>query len=252
MADVEQPSEPQGRIVTYCGVCTLPPEYCEYGGTVRKCQEWLQTTHSDLYAQIWSAGTILLLPKPARRFPTSLLPKYKSFRQSWTDKTNHSPSANPDLASLSLRQTEALEAATASLSVEAQKRAAKDAQKKTAQAEKAEQKHADKVANSVVTIKRIERNKRKYVTAVSGLEAFNLDLKKVAKEFGKKFATGSSLTRAPGGGEEIVVQGDVSPEIEEFLLEKYKEIPEDNIELVDDKKLKKKAAAAAASAGTSA
>ncbi|KAJ1333044.1 density-regulated protein [Microdochium nivale] len=201
MVDTDQPVEPQGRVITYCEVCTLPPEYCEYGGTVKKCQEWLQTTHADLYSQIWSS--------------------------------------------------EALEAATASLSLDAQKRAAKDAQKKTAQAAKAEQKHADKVANSVVTIKRIERNKRKYVTTVAGLEAFNLDLKKVAKEFGKKFATGSSLTRAPGGGEEIVVQGDVSPEIEEFLLEKYKEIPEDNIELVDDKKLKKKAAAAAAAAGPS-
>ncbi|RYO91648.1 hypothetical protein DL766_004216 [Monosporascus sp. MC13-8B] len=133
---------------------------------------------------------------------------------------------------------EALEAATASLSVEAQKRAAKDAQKKAAQAEKAEQKQASKMANSVVTIRRVERNKRKYVTAVSGLEAFNLDLKKVAKEFGKKFATGSSVTKVPSGGEEIVVQGDVSDEIEEFLLEKYKEIPEDNIELVDDKKKK--------------
>ncbi|KAL7628145.1 Translation machinery-associated protein 22 [Parahypoxylon ruwenzoriense] len=133
---------------------------------------------------------------------------------------------------------EALEAATASLSVEAQKRAAKDAQKKAAQAEKAEQKQADKIANSVITIKRVERNKRKFVTAVSGLEAFGLDLKKVAKEFGKKFATGSSVTKVPSGGEEIVVQGDVSDEIEEFLLEKYKDIPEDNIELVDDKKKK--------------
>jgi len=36
-----------------------------------------------------------------------------------------------------------------------------------------------------------------------------------------------------------VVQGDVSDEIEEFLLEKYKNIPEDNIELVDDKAKKK-------------
>lgn len=36
-----------------------------------------------------------------------------------------------------------------------------------------------------------------------------------------------------------MVQGDVSPEIEEFLLEKYKEIPEDHIELVEDKKKKK-------------
>lgn len=75
--------------------------------------------------------------------------------------------------------TEALEAATASLSVDAQKRAAKDAQKKAAKAEAALQKQADKLANSLVTIKRIERNKKKFVTSVSGLEAFGLDLKKV-------------------------------------------------------------------------
>jgi len=130
-----------------------------------------------------------------------------------------------------------------SLSADAKKRAEKDAQKKAAKAEAAEARHADKLAHSIVTVKRIERNKRKFVTSVSGLEAFGLDLKKVAKEFGKKFATGSSVTKAPGGGEEIVVQGDLSPDIEEFLLEKYKDIPEDNIELVDDK-AKKKAAAA--------
>jgi density-regulated protein DRP1 len=60
----------------------------------------------------------------------------------------------------------------------------------------------------------------------------------MAKEMGKKFATGSSVTKTAAGGEEIVVQGDVSEEIEEWLLEKYKEIPEDNIELVEDKKKK--------------
>lgn len=87
-------------------------------------------------------------------------------------------------------------------------------------------------------IKRVERNKRKYVTTVSGLEPFGLELKKVSKDFGKKFATGSSVTKLANGTEEIVVQGDVSDEIEEFLLEKYKEIPEDNIELVEDKKKK--------------
>ncbi|KAK4039777.1 translation machinery-associated protein 22 [Parachaetomium inaequale] len=182
---------PVGREIVYCGVCTLPPEYCEYGGTTKKCQEWLEKKHPALYARIWSP--------------------------------------------------EALSAATASLSVAAQERAAKDAKKKAAKAEAAEQKHADKLANSMVTIKRIERNKRKYVTAVIGLEAFGLELKKVAKDFGKKFATGASVTKMPSGGEEIVVQGDVSGEIEEFLLEKYKDIPEDNIELVEDKK--KKAAA---------
>ncbi|KAL7785580.1 translation initiation factor SUI1 [Trichoderma ceciliae] len=191
MADTEQPEvpvEPQSRNVIYCGVCTLPPEYCEYGGTVKKCQEWLEKHHPPMYERIWSP--------------------------------------------------EALEAAASSLSIDAQKRAAKDAQKKAAKAEAAEQKQATKLATSVVTIKRIERNKKKFVTAVIGLEAFGLDLKKVAKDFGKKFATGSSVTKLPSGGEEIVVQGDVSDELEEFILEKYKDVPEDNIELVDDKKKK--------------
>ncbi|KAG5657087.1 hypothetical protein KAF25_001676 [Fusarium avenaceum] len=194
MADVEQPEgELQSRNVTYCGVCTLPPEYCEYGGTAKKCREWLEKNEPELYSRIWSP--------------------------------------------------EALEAATASLSVEAQKRAAKDAQKKTAKAEAAEAKHADMLAKSVITIKRIERNKKKYVTAVIGLELFDLDLKKVSKDLGKKFATGSSVTKLPSGGEEIVVQGDVSIELQEFLLEKYKQIPEDHIELVEDKKKKKGATA---------
>lgn len=85
------------------------------------------------------------------------------------------------LHACSAQTTEALEAATASLSVEAQQRAEKDAKKKAAKAEAAEQKQADKLASSVVTIKRIERNKRKFVTSVAGLEAFGLDLKKVRR-----------------------------------------------------------------------
>jgi density-regulated protein DRP1 len=142
-----------------------------------------------------------------------------------------------------LTPPDALEAATSSLTVEARKRAEKDAHKKALKAEAAEAKAAATIASSKVTIKRVERNKRKFVTAVSGLEAFGLENKKVAKDLGKKFATGASVTKVPSGGEEIVVQGDVSEEIEEFLLEKYSVIPEDNIELVEDKKKKKESGA---------
>jgi density-regulated protein DRP1 len=149
------------------------------------------------------------------------------------------PPLLPELARVALISPDALEAATSSLSIEARKRAEKDALKKAQKAEAAEAKQAATIASSKVIIKRVERNKRKYVTAVSGLEAFGLDNKKVAKDFGKKFATGSSVTKLPSGGEEIVVQGDVSDEIEEFLLDNYKVIPEDNIELVEDKKKKK-------------
>ncbi|TVY13752.1 Translation machinery-associated protein 22 [Lachnellula arida] len=195
MADTEhqEPAEPQSRHVIYCGVCSLPPEYCEFGGTVKKCQEWLQKTNEGMYDRLWSE--------------------------------------------------DALAAATSTLSLDARKRAEKDAHKKALKAEAAELKQAQTLSSSKVTIKRVERNKRKYVTAVSGLEAFGLENKKVAKDFGKKFATGASVTKVPSGGEEIVVQGDVSEEIEEFILEKYGVVPEDNIELVEDKKKKKDTAA---------
>ncbi|KAF3038493.1 Translation machinery-associated protein 22 [Didymella heteroderae] len=202
--------------VTYCGVCTLPPEYCEFGGTTKKCEEWLEKEHPDMHAKLYSQGT----------------PRYPMLLRS-------SQALSPDTP------TEALAQNMSTLSVEAQKRAEKDAAKKATKAATAEKREAETRASSKITIKRIERNKRKYVTAVSGLEAFGLDIKKVSKDFGKKFATGASVTKLPGGGEEITVQGDLSEDIEEFILEKYKDVPEDNIELVEDKKKTKGEKAAA-------
>lgn len=141
--------------------------------------------------------------------------------------------------------TEALAQNLSALSVDAQKRAEKDAVKKANKAASAAQREAETRASSKIIIKRIERTKRKYVTSVSGLEAFGLDIKKVSKDLGKKFATGASVTKLPGGGEEIIVQGDLSMEIEDFVTERYKEVPEGNIELVEDKKKSKQEKAAA-------
>jgi len=191
MAEVatESPTPIPAKKVVYCGVCTLPPEYCEFGGTTKKCEDWLKSHHPDLHKKIYTEDA-------------------------------------------------ALAASLTTLSVAAQERASKDAAKKAAKAEAQEEREASKRAASKVLIKRVERNKRKYVTAVQGLEAFGLDLKKVAKEFGKKFATGSSVTKVPGVGEEITVQGDLSDEIEEYILDMYKDVPEDNIHLIEDKKKK--------------
>ncbi|KAG4440401.1 hypothetical protein IFR05_004141, partial [Cadophora sp. M221] len=54
---------------------------------------------------------------------------------------------------------DALAAATSSLSVDAQKRAEKDAHKKALKAEAAEAKQAATIKSSKVIIKRVERNK---------------------------------------------------------------------------------------------
>jgi density-regulated protein DRP1 len=142
-----------------------------------------------------------------------------------------------------LYSEEMLSANLSTLSVSARERAAKDAAKKEAKAALAESRNLERKAAAKVQIRRVERNKRKYVTVITGLEAHGLDNKKIAKELGKKFATGSSVTKAVGvvaqggSGEEITVQGDVSCEILDWLVDVYgNEIPEDNIDLVEDKK----------------
>lgn len=134
-------------------------------------------------------------------------------------------------------KTAAITASLSTLSVDAQKRAQKDTLKKEARALAAETKSSEAKKAAKVLIKRVERNKRKYVTAVGGLEAHGLDLKKVAKEFGKKFATGSSVTKTASGGEEVVVQGDNSDEIFDWVVE-VGGVPEANVECIEDKKKK--------------
>jgi translation initiation factor 1 (eIF-1/SUI1) len=48
------------------------------------------------------------------------------------------------------------------------------------------------------------------------------------------------MTRSPAGAEEITVQGDVSDDVREWLLEVHGDkVPEANIELIEDKKKKK-------------
>ncbi|KAJ3189322.1 Translation machinery-associated protein 22 [Gaertneriomyces sp. JEL0708] len=60
MSDTEEvmPAEewPATRVLTdivYCGVCSMPPEYCEFSGTTKKCKEWLAKTDPAFFARIW-------------------------------------------------------------------------------------------------------------------------------------------------------------------------------------------------------
>lgn len=209
MAEVASTAPQPAKNVIYCGVCSLPPEYCEFGG---KKQSPSPTSPTKLISQLLSTGTTKKC-------------------SDWLSE-NH-----PDLHS-TLYSDAALSANLSTLSVDAQKRAEKDAIKKAAKAEAAEARESEKRAASKIIIKRVERNKRKYVTEISGLEAFGLDLKATAKAFGKKFATGSSVTKTASGGEEITVQGDVSDDVVDWLNEHHEGIPEDNIECIEDKKKK--------------
>jgi hypothetical protein len=34
-----------------------PLQYCEFGGTAAKCEEWLETHHPDMHTKLYSDGT---------------------------------------------------------------------------------------------------------------------------------------------------------------------------------------------------
>lgn len=74
-----------------------------------------------------------------------------------------------------------------------------------------------------VVIAKVQRQKRKYVTVVTGLETIpDLKIKDAAKLFGKKFSSGASVGDTPTGGKEITIQGDVSFDLPPLLMNEYK------------------------------
>ncbi|KAJ1408625.1 Translation machinery-associated protein 22 [Sesbania bispinosa] len=44
--------KPQPVRVQYCAVCSLPPEYCEFGPDFDKCKPWLIQNAPDLYPDL--------------------------------------------------------------------------------------------------------------------------------------------------------------------------------------------------------
>ncbi|KAL4063474.1 translation initiation factor SUI1 [Scleroderma yunnanense] len=136
---------------------------------------------------------------------------------------------------------EAFQSKLGTLSLEDQAKLEKSTAEKEAKAEKRADAALKKKMASQVSIKRMERNKRKFVTAIHGLEAFDVDLKKAAKFLAQKYATGASVTKNAQGLDEIVVQGDVSDEVLELVQSGagiFKGVPAANVEIVEEKKKK--------------
>ncbi|GAA5850819.1 hypothetical protein JCM3766R1_006123 [Sporobolomyces carnicolor] len=142
----------------------------------------------------------------------------------------------------------ALEDKLANLTVEQKEQLEKDLAKKEKKEEIKAEKEKAKIASSKVTIKRMERNKKKHVTSVHGLHLFGVDLKKASKLFANKFGAGATVSKTANGDEEILIQGDVSYDVEEMILDRDNKklvdvflgkIEGDQIELTEEKPKKK-------------
>jgi len=75
----------------------------------------------------------------------------------------------------------------------------------------------------VIKVARIPRGKRKYVTRIQGLATFDVHLKKASKLFAQKFSCGSSVS----GEDEIIIQGDVTDDVIDLILETWDQVDEE-------------------------
>ncbi|KAL1237644.1 Density-regulated protein [Trichinella spiralis] len=152
--------------VNYCGECSMPVEYCDYGPCPEKCREWLRDN----------------LPK--------------SFEE------------------MTVKNTDS-DATTVTEEKKRQKRGGKGMAKVK-----------KNTSAQPVTLATSSRGKNKFVTIVSGLSSYDINLKVASKVFSQKFACGSSVT----GDDEIVIQGDVKDDLMDLISEKWPQIDQDAIE----------------------
>lgn len=177
--------------VLYCGICTLPVEYCEFGKPFRKCKTWLEENHHDVFVNMYES-----------------------------DK-----------------------AGSSSLSREKEAKMANSLAKMQLKEERKQEREMNNLKNIKILIKRIPRTKHKNIIAIANLELVDIDMKKLAKLFASKFATGSSVSKNVEKKDEIVIQGDVGDEVEEYLLKMLKDkgLTDVKVEIIEERKPKKKA-----------
>jgi density-regulated protein DRP1 len=74
-----------------------------------------------------------------------------------------------------------------------------------------------------IVIELNNRNKKKHITVVKGLEPFYADTAAAAKVFGKKFACGSALKKGQDGkDDQIEIQGSYRDELPAVMVDKLK------------------------------
>ncbi|CAK0785357.1 hypothetical protein CVIRNUC_008564 [Coccomyxa viridis] len=95
-----------------------------------------------------------------------------------------------------------------------------------------------KKAKNEIILETNTRSRKKCVTTILGLETFGVKLPEAAKLFGKKFASGASITKNPMEKDQIEVQGDFVEKAAELIVKTYKDkgVTKKHVFAVVDKK----------------
>ena len=87
-----------------------------------------------------------------------------------------------------------------------------------------------------IHISNLKRGKKKFLTVIKNVEIFGLDMKEVSKLLSKKFACSSSVSKDDSNVDCIMMTGEFEDDLKDFLLEKFKNLKEENIHIERSKK----------------
>ncbi|KAF5906885.1 density-regulated protein, partial [Clarias magur] len=164
--------------VLYCGVCSLPTEYCEYMPEPAKCRQWLEKNCPSMFA----------------RMTVGNAPKQETGGEVGGGGGGGVGTGVPPAGE-------------------------EEEKKKQKRGGRGQIKQKKKTVPQKVTIAKIPRAKKKYVTRVCGLATFDIDLKEAQRFFAQKFSCGASVTAE----DEIIIQGDFTDDIIDVIQEKWPE-----------------------------
>jgi len=190
--------------VVYCGVCGLPPEYCEFGASYDSCLHWLSDNHPDLFEQI--QNSLRLIPKKNKdRIGENSTEEKKGSDQAQTSQNLEEKENDSD-------DGEEKDGESKGKKNRKNKKKKESKKGQTQPSTSGSSRSAQKVIISLVA-----RTKRKQSTVISGLDSFpDIKLKNVAKVLGKKFSSGCSVTET-----NITIQGDFTDTLPDILITEF-------------------------------
>jgi density-regulated protein DRP1 len=192
--------------VIYCPTCTMPCEFCEHGACFDKCLPWILKNCPEVLSETVLAEMV------AKTSIGDDEPQVGHKFFCYSTALNFMSDMRGDLQG--------------EVKKEKKKGGGAAAPKKAT------------VLDTKVIITKVQRQKRKYVTVVGGLETVpDLKIKDASRVFGKKFSSGCSVNESQTGAKEVVIQGDVLFDLPAILMTEFK-VPAEAIFILEDGSLR--------------
>ncbi|KAK6944818.1 SUI1 domain [Dillenia turbinata] len=224
--------KPEPVRVLYCGVCSLPAEYCEFGTDFEKCKPWLLQHASDLYPDLLKDANAKEADKLSDKLQSTGFASVSTGAGGSTDAA--APSVVLSWESLKKKKWEEM-----TVIGYARSRLEKIGAPSVSKEEEVKRLPGGKIKKKEkpeVIIEKVVRNRRKCITTVKGLDLFGIKLGDASKKLGKKFATGASVVKGPTEKDQIDVQGDIAYDVVEFITDSWPDVPESAIFFIEDGK----------------